>query len=193
MKNPAVTEAFVQLPGQENKSTANNEIKAVDSRAASTSDSFLLSKEARAFLEAQKLAEEKSKSQNKDNSELAKQLNDANRAAEEQLKDSENLRKCMLIAIRMMSGDNVPTADQHFLRESNFGMYKQAVTLGAVSEKENPKTYKSVLSDEDKAEMEFYTLSGDTIKSVYEKENPDLATVLKNKENRDKEEASKAK
>ncbi len=192
MKNPAVSEAYVPLPGQENKNAENEEIKSVDSKQSTASDSFLLSKEAKAFLEAQKLAEEKSKSKNKDNSELTKQLNAANETAEKQLEDSENLRKCMLIAIRMMSGDKVPSTDQQFLKERNFGMYKQAVTLSSVSEKENPKTYKSVLSDEDKEKMEFYTLSEETVKSVFEKKYPDLATVLNNKENKDKKEAKKA-
>ncbi len=193
MKNPAVSEAFVPLPGQENNNAENEDIKSVDSKQSTAGDSFLLSKEAKAFLEAQKLAEEKSKSKNKDNSELMKQLNAANETAEKQLEDSENLRKCMLIAIRMMSGDNVPTSDQQFLKERNLGMYKQAVTLSSVSEKENPKTYKSVLSDEDKEKMEFYTLSEETIKSVFDKKYPDLATVIGNKENKDNEEAKKAK
>ena len=168
VKIPAVTEGPaiepVVVPTKETKISPN--------------DQFLLSKEAKAFWEAQKLAEEKRDSTDKKNKELQKQLDSANKLAETQLEEAEKLRKCMLIAIRMMGGNSVPLGDQRYLKENNFDMYKQAVSLGVSSTNSNPRKYSSVLSDEDKEKLTYdERITPEILNAAYGKkyeDNPDF-------------------
>ena len=55
--------------------------------------------------------------------------------------------KCLTIAIRISSGDNVPLSDMEYLKEHNMELYTQAMTLRMP--KKDPKDYDSVLEDEE--------------------------------------------
>ena len=60
---------------------------------------------------------------------------------------SDELLKCIKIALRIMNGDRVPRKDEKFLAEKQPQMYSNAVMLRR--EREYYKKYKSVLDDED--------------------------------------------
>ncbi|HHX60252.1 MAG TPA: hypothetical protein GX707_05875 [Epulopiscium sp.] len=64
--------------------------------------------------------------------------------------DSDNPLKiqlqCLKIAMRIMSGDNVPNKDRAFLAEHDPGMLGRAMLLRR--QKEKPKDHKSVLEDD---------------------------------------------
>lgn len=71
--------------------------------------------------------------------------------------------KCMIIAMRISSGDNVPSKDKRFLLENEPKMYSSAILLR--KENDNPKKYKSILEDENDDPLEE---SSDVISSVSE-------------------------
>lgn len=61
--------------------------------------------------------------------------------------DSMRLRmKCLLIAMRIMSGDEVPVQDYRYLAKNDLELYAKAVSMRV--EKENPKKHKRVSEDE---------------------------------------------
>lgn len=60
---------------------------------------------------------------------------------------SDELLKCIKIALRIMNGDRVPRKDEKFLAEKQPQMYSNAVMLRR--EREYYKKYKSVLDDEE--------------------------------------------
>jgi len=55
--------------------------------------------------------------------------------------------KCIQIAMRIMSGDNVPNKDKYFLAENEPQMYSNALLLRKQNDK--PKDYDSILEDDE--------------------------------------------
>ena len=80
---------------------------------------------------------------------LRKQLESARQQGEGIAKSFEIKRKCMLIAMRIMSGDKVPTADHRFLAENEPEMYEKAIMLRAYKEK--PVKHKRLSEDEEES------------------------------------------
>ncbi|MCL2564639.1 MAG: hypothetical protein FWE24_02360 [Defluviitaleaceae bacterium] len=79
----------------------------------------------------------------RDNAEIYRQW------AEMRAEEAKRLRKIMLIAARIASGDNVPPQDKKFLMANSPGMYMIAKAARARVESENPQNHKSLISDEE--------------------------------------------
>lgn len=94
-----------------------------------------------------------------DVTEMLKQLSESSKTSPD---DPLIVRlKCMIIAIRIRSGDNVPNKDKRFLLENEPEMYSTAILLR--QKNNNPKKYKSILEDEKDESVEE---SSDAISSV---------------------------
>jgi len=94
-----------------------------------------------------------------DVTEMLKQLRESSKTSPD---DPLIVRlKCMIIAIRIRSGDNVPNKDKRFLLENEPEMYSTAILLR--QKNNNPKKYKSILEDEKDESVEE---SSDAISSV---------------------------
>lgn len=78
---------------------------------------------------------------------LFKQLEDAKKQGDSAAKAYEVLRKCMVIAMRIISGDKVPAEDYRFLAENEPEMYSKAIMLRRI--KEDPEEYDRLSEDED--------------------------------------------
>lgn len=83
---------------------------------------------------------------------LLDQLENSNRQSDAVGKDMETRRKCMLIAMRIMSGDKVPMEDYRYLAKNDQGLYSRAVMMRM--EKKNPKEYDRLSEDEEPGEEE---------------------------------------
>ncbi|MCL2845998.1 MAG: hypothetical protein FWE23_11230 [Chitinivibrionia bacterium] len=57
--------------------------------------------------------------------------------------------KALIIAMRIMRGDNVPKKDEDFLFEHNPELYMKAIKIRAMTENQNPKDYDSLFEDEE--------------------------------------------
>lgn len=77
---------------------------------------------------------------------LLQMAESSNEQAESFSESVESLSKCMLIAARIIAGDNVPKSDSSFLYENQPEMYLQAIMLR--SQKEDAKNHKSLLEEE---------------------------------------------
>jgi len=80
---------------------------------------------------------------------LRLQMENAKQQGKAAAKQYDTLRKCMIIAMRIMDGDIVPKEDYRFLAEHEPEMYKRAIFLR--QQKEDPEKHKR-LSEDDKAE-----------------------------------------
>lgn len=78
---------------------------------------------------------------------LLEQLEAANEKAKSISDTARMQSKCLLIASRIMAGDEVPRADHRFLAQNNSELYGKAITMRV--NKENPKKYKRVSGGED--------------------------------------------
>ena len=79
-----------------------------------------------------------------DVTEMLKQLRESSKTSPD---DPLVVRlKCMIIAMRISSGDNVHSKDKRFLLENEPEMYSSAILLR--KENDNPKKHKSILEDE---------------------------------------------
>ena len=76
---------------------------------------------------------------------------------------SDELLKCIKIALRIMNGDRVPRKDEKFLAEKQPQMYSNAVMLRR--EREYYKKYKSVLDDEDNNDKDSKVDDDNSVKS----------------------------
>ncbi|MGI6751486.1 MAG: hypothetical protein ACOX4U_02570 [Anaerovoracaceae bacterium] len=74
--------------------------------------------------------------------QLQKELEISMEEAKAYQEEMETLRKCIIIAGRIIVGDNVPHKDYLFLAENNPDLYEKAIVLRI--EKEDPKDYKSI-------------------------------------------------
>ena len=70
----------------------------------------------------------------------------SNMQSKEKDDSSNDLLKCIQIAMRIMSGHRVPVKDERFLAETEPEMYLRAVILRR--ENEDSKDYKSVLEED---------------------------------------------
>jgi len=80
-------------------------------------------------------------------SRLNEQMKAARENAEGAGKAFDILRKCLIIAARIMAGDEVPQKDHNFLIENNSAMYMKAMSLRQY--KEDPEKWDSILGDDD--------------------------------------------
>lgn len=107
-------------------------------------DSLSISQEAQALLEAEKqqffgLNDYSPEELDAMFEQLKESTDDSNNPMKIQL-------QCLQIAMRIISGDNVPMKDRAFLAEHEPEMLGRAMLLRRT--KENPKDYKSLLEDE---------------------------------------------
>lgn len=58
-----------------------------------------------------------------------------------------DLTRCLVIAMRIMSGDRVPVSDEQFLSEKNSDLYLRAILMRQT--KDDPEEYDSVLPEEE--------------------------------------------
>lgn len=79
--------------------------------------------------------------------ELLKQLENAREQGEAVADMMEKRMKCLLIASRIMGGDEVPVEDYRYLAENDLDLYSKAVSMRM--EKENPNKHKRVSEDEE--------------------------------------------
>lgn len=99
---------------------------------------------------------------NKDNSPPASEqsiveiMEEIKRQAEEKEGPFDDLYRCIVIAMRIMKGDNVPLKDENFLAENQPELYLRSILLR--EEKEDPKEYESLLKDK-KEKNPFESLS----------------------------------
>lgn len=87
--------------------------------------------------------------------ELMSQLENARKQSEAMAESTKVRMKCLLIAMRIMSGDKVPSEDYRYLAKNDLGLYAKAVSLRM--EKENPKKHKQVSKDENPGDKEGAT------------------------------------
>lgn len=70
-------------------------------------------------------------------------------SSEQQKASNENTKiliKCLMIAMRIMAGDEVPKEDHRFLAKYDMGLYHRAISMRIM--RENPKKYKRLSEDE---------------------------------------------
>lgn len=65
---------------------------------------------------------------------------------------AEKQAKCMMIAMRIAAGDEVPRSDIKFLMKYNMGLYAKAMEMRIP--KPDPEEHDSILSEEDKDELD---------------------------------------
>jgi hypothetical protein len=82
--------------------------------------------------------------------ELREGLENAQKAGEGMAEAMKEKIRCLQIAMRIMSGDNVPIEDERYLAEKDIKLYNQAKTLRI--EKKDPKECDSLLEEEKKAD-----------------------------------------
>lgn len=80
------------------------------------------------------------------NQSLIEFIDQLHMQSEEKDNSSNDLLKCIQIAMRIMSGHRVPVKDEKFLAETEPEMYLRAVMLRR--ENEDSKDYKSVLEED---------------------------------------------
>jgi hypothetical protein len=78
---------------------------------------------------------------------LLKGIEDAKNVGEGMAKAFKEKLICLRIAMRIMSGDNVPIEDKRFLAEKDLELYCQAISLRRV--KPNPKDHDRLSEDEE--------------------------------------------
>ena len=96
---------------------------------------------------------------------LIEQFHNSEENAEKTAEGFEEFIQCLTIASRIMSGDKVPYSDQKFLQEKNPDLFFKASMLR--QQKNNPKEYESVLSDEEN-ENSTDEISAEQLDSVME-------------------------
>jgi len=79
--------------------------------------------------------------------QLREDLKRAGEAGEGMAEAMKEKIKCLIIAMRIMSGDNVPDEDHRFLADRDPELYHQAVSLRI--EKEDPEDYDRLSEDEE--------------------------------------------
>jgi hypothetical protein len=78
---------------------------------------------------------------------LREQLRQAGEVGEGMAEAWREKIKCMIIAMRIMKGDNVPEQDHRFLRDRDIELYARAISLRI--EKEDPYDHDRLSDDED--------------------------------------------
>ena len=78
--------------------------------------------------------------------EMRRQMEGARQQGEAKAEALRILRKSLEIAMRIMSGDNVPAADHRFLAENNPELYAKAITMRIA--REDPIDYDRLSKDE---------------------------------------------
>ncbi len=104
------------------------------------------SKESDLAAEKQQL-EAQQKAAKSEQDALRRQMEAAKQEAEAQAESMEILRKCLVIASRLIAGHKVPRTDEKYLMKNNFELYRQAMTLRMPNR--NAKEYRSILSEKD--------------------------------------------
>ena len=77
---------------------------------------------------------------------LTQQLEQARLQAQAKAEELERLRKCLVIALRIISGDKVPAEDYRFLAENEPKLYSQSITLRMA--KKDPEEHDRLSEDE---------------------------------------------
>lgn len=79
--------------------------------------------------------------------ELKRQLEAARQQGEGIANEMKIRLKCMLIAMRILKGDEVPKEDHAFLAENDIGLYGKAMSMRM--EKDHPEKHKRISEDEE--------------------------------------------
>lgn len=82
--------------------------------------------------------------------QLKSELESSNMQAKEFEKSAKVQSQCMLIASRIMAGDDVPIQDYKYLATNNTELYGKAIMMRV--NKENPEKHKRVSEDEEETE-----------------------------------------
>ena len=85
-----------------------------------------------------------------DPKQLREQAEAAQKQGEAMAKEIDTLTKCLVIAMRMMSGNRVTMEDEKFLSDNNAELYLRAILLR--QKKEDPEEYDSITGDEESTE-----------------------------------------
>ena len=80
---------------------------------------------------------------------LRLQVEQAKQQGEAAARQFDTLQKCLIIARRIISGDEVPREDYRFLAENEPALYKQAILMR--QHKEDPEEYDRLSEDEEEA------------------------------------------
>jgi HPt (histidine-containing phosphotransfer) domain-containing protein len=88
--------------------------------------------------------------------EMRQQLESANAQAEAMGESAKVRMECNIIAMRIMSGDEVPREDHRYLAKHDPELYAKAITMRVAREK--PKHYKRISEDEDDESGTGYTV-----------------------------------
>lgn len=83
---------------------------------------------------------------------LFEQMENIRESNEKSADTAEKQGKCMLIAMRIAAGDDVPEKDIKFLIKYNSALYAKAMQMRIP--KKDPEEYDSVLSDEEEKELQ---------------------------------------
>ena len=78
---------------------------------------------------------------------LASEMENVRKQGEASAEATKIRIKCLKIAMRIMSGDEVPAADHRFLLEKDPGLYGQAIMMRM--QKEHPEKHKRISEDDD--------------------------------------------
>ncbi len=142
-----IREASLNKRGQDTKymQEIKNKINSLTSTRQEKSDNKIISdlNETIVITQEDKLCKEEKYNEYK----LLKMLEELNETREEVRGKFDDKRKCIMIAIRIINGDNVPIKDMVFLKEKEPEMYLNAILLRRRNKK--PKKYKSLIEDED--------------------------------------------
>lgn len=79
--------------------------------------------------------------------EMNRLMKSAKAQAAAETESAEVRRKCMIIAGRIMAGDEVPREDHRYLAKHDLGLYCRAICMRVV--RENAKRHKRISDDED--------------------------------------------
>ena len=85
------------------------------------------------------------KNENFDIDEMRRQLSASNDQTNSAAEAAETRRKCQIIAMRIMRGDEVPSRDYVFLAKNELDLYMRAITMRVPNEK--PQKHKRISTE----------------------------------------------
>jgi hypothetical protein len=105
---------------------------------------------------------------------LLARIEDARKQGDSVAESYEILRKCLIIAMRIMKGDKVPIGDHRFLLEKDPELYSKAIMLK--QHRENPEEHKRLSKDKDSSPVNSDTDSASFTAPQEEAASPETAS-----------------
>ena len=126
----------MEQPAAEQKQAGQNEISGVAADADPTApqDIVVISAENKQGIEGQSLTDQQQAAK-QEMDEMNRLLKNAKAQVAAEKESAEVRRKCLIIAGRIIAGDDVPRKDHRYLAKHDLGLYCRAICMRIVREK----------------------------------------------------------